>query len=62
MPLCKDRRVGRADRVDPLYSVASIQLRRLKTFAEMIKLDPTQMKALDEALTPGMISGRCYAD
>jgi hypothetical protein len=35
-----------------------IQLRRSKAFAKTIKFDPAQMKALDEALAPGMISGK----
>jgi aryl-alcohol dehydrogenase-like predicted oxidoreductase len=30
--------------------------------AESVQLDPTQMKVLDDALAPGRVSGKRYAD
>ena len=30
--------------------------------AETVQLDPAQMKALDDALAPGKVSGKRYAD
>jgi aryl-alcohol dehydrogenase-like predicted oxidoreductase len=30
--------------------------------AESVELDPTQMKVLDDALAPGRVSGKRYAD